>query len=112
MPHTARPTPCPVDHWPRSSRPADRRQRCRRGPSTPGTRAGLRLAGRPLGSRSPSTMIHGTRPTRRSIPNPSACLLDREGVGGCRWPLVTADLDTLLTALYVFVDDQVVPPER
>lgn len=30
--------------------------------------------------------------------------------GGHRWSLVTADLDTLLTALYVLIDDHVIPP--
>jgi hypothetical protein len=29
--------------------------------------------------------------------------------GGHRWSLVTADLDTLLTALYVLIDDHVIP---
>ena len=32
--------------------------------------------------------------------------------GGHLWSLVTADLDTLLTALYVLVDDHVIPSGR
>src|SRR5947207_6446124 len=32
--------------------------------------------------------------------------------GGHRWSLVTADLDTLLTALYVLIDDHVIPSGR
>jgi hypothetical protein len=32
--------------------------------------------------------------------------------GGHRWSLVTADLDTLLTALYVLIDDHVIEPGR
>jgi hypothetical protein len=32
--------------------------------------------------------------------------------GGHRWPFVTTDLDTLLTALYVLIDDHVIPSGR
>src|SRR6201981_190829 len=32
--------------------------------------------------------------------------------GGHRWSLVTADLDTLLTALYVLIDDHVISSGR
>ena len=32
--------------------------------------------------------------------------------GGHRWPFVTTDLDTLLTALYVLIDDHVIPSAR
>jgi hypothetical protein len=53
-------------------------------------------------------------PARRMIPNPArpACRLDHE-VGGHRWSLVTANLEALLTALYVLIDDHVIfPPAR
>src|SRR5829696_5633303 len=39
-----------------------------------------------------------------------ACRLASKRIGGYRWSLVTADLDTLLTALYVLIDDHVIPP--
>ena len=37
------------------------------------------------------------------------CRLNREKGGGHPWSLVTADLETLLTALYVLIDDHVIP---
>ena len=45
------------------------------------------------------------------IPNSAgpACRVDRERDGGHPWSLVTANLEALLTALYVVVDDHVVP---
>jgi hypothetical protein len=42
----------------------------------------------------------------------TARLVDQGKRGGYRWSLVTADLDTLLIALYVLIDDHVVPHTR
>src|SRR4051812_37264014 len=42
----------------------------------------------------------------------AARLVDQGKRGGYRWSLVTADLDTLLIALYVLVDDHVIPAHR
>ena len=40
----------------------------------------------------------------------SACRLEPDVDGGHRWLFVTTDLDTLLTELYVLVDDHVIQP--
>src|SRR4051812_43108298 len=42
----------------------------------------------------------------------AARLVDQGKRGGYRWSLVTADLDTLLIALYVLIDDHVIPHTR